>query len=151
METIKQFTIVREFDAPREAVWRAWTDPAIASQWMHPHGLVTPPESVQIDLRESGSYRYTMVLEETGEQWPTSGEYLEVREPERLRFTWADPGGSDVEAPIITIDLAELPDDRCQMTFHLLGMDDDRPSDHGVYDGWSEAFEELDEAFERSA
>lgn len=146
MDTTQQFTITRTLDAPRETVWRAWTDPRLAAQWWHPHGLATPTDSVQIDLREGGSYRYTMVLEETGEQWPTGGEYLEVREPERLRFTWADPGDDRAEAPVITVDLAELPDGRCELTFHLLGIDDDRPSEHGVFDGWSEAFDELADA-----
>lgn len=44
--TEKQFTIVREFDAPRTTIWRAWTDPTLAAKWWHPHGLVTPAESV---------------------------------------------------------------------------------------------------------
>ncbi|GEK81573.1 SRPBCC family protein [Agrococcus baldri] len=149
MDTTKQFTITREFDAPREAVWRAWTDPAIAAQWWHPHEVVTKEGSTRIDLREGGSYAYTMVIPD-GTEYPTGGEYLEVREPERLRFTWADPGDEQREAPVITIDLAELADDRCEMTFHLLGIDDDRPSDHGVFDGWNEAFEELDDVLVRA-
>lgn len=150
MDTTKQFTIVREFDAPRDALWRAWTDPALAAQWWHPHEVVTKEGSTRIDLREGGSYAYTMVIPD-GTEYPTGGEYLEVREPERLRFTWADPGDDQAAAPIITIDLAELPDGRCEMTFHLLGMDDDRPSEHGVFQGWTEAFEELDGALERVA
>ncbi|MCH1881873.1 SRPBCC domain-containing protein [Agrococcus sp. ARC_14] len=148
MET-KQFTITRTFDAPREAVWRAWTDPAIAAQWWHPHEVVTKDGTVAIDLREGGSYAYTMVIPD-GTEYPTGGEYLEVREPERLRFTWTDPGDDERESPIITIDLAELPDGQCEMTFHLLGMGDDRPSDHGVFLGWTEAFEELDQTLARA-
>lgn len=143
MDPSKQFTITREFDAPRDAVWRAWTDPTIAAQWWHPHEVVTKEGTTRIDLREGGSYAYTMVIPD-GTEYPTGGEYLEVREPERLRFTWADPGDPVAEAPIITIDLAELDGGRCAMTFHLQGLGDDRGSEHGVYDGWTEAFEELD-------
>lgn len=105
-------TIVRTFDAPRATVWRAWTDPAIAAQWWHPHEVTVPPESVEIDLRVGGGYAYLMI-DPTGGRWPTMGEYLEIREPERLRFTWGSP-------------------------------DDDRGDEHGVYDGWTEAFRELD-------
>lgn len=149
METTKQFTITRTFEAAREAVWQAWTDPAIAAQWWHPHEVVVEEGSTRIDLREGGSYAYTMVIP-GGDRYPTGGEYLEVRPPERLRFSWADPGDVRATAPIITVDLAELPDGRCEMTFHLLGMDDDRPSEHGIFQGWSEAFEELDEALAKS-
>ncbi|WP_193128395.1 SRPBCC family protein [Gulosibacter sediminis] len=144
--TEKQFTIVREFDAPRTTIWRAWTDPTLAAKWWHPHGLVTPAESVQIDLREGGSYAYNMVLEADGQQWPTGGTYLEVRAPELLKFTWADPGDNEADAPVVTVSLRELAGDRCEMTFHLLGIANDSGDEHGVYDGWTEAFEELDTA-----
>ncbi|SFS08920.1 Uncharacterized conserved protein YndB, AHSA1/START domain [Agrococcus baldri] len=141
--TTKQFTITREFDAPRAALWRAWTDPAIAAQWWHPHEVVTPPESVRIDLRVGGTYEYLMV-DPDGGRWPTGGEYLEVREPERLRFSWADPGDAVADAMRITVDLRELPGERCEMTFHLEGVDEDRVSEQSVSTGWAEAFDELD-------
>lgn len=136
-----EFTIERTFDAPRETIWRAWTDPTIAARWWHPEGVTTPPESVKIDLRESGGYEYLMIDPEGG-QWPTAGSYLEVREPERLRFTWGKPG--DAAAPVITVDLAE-DGERTRMRFHLDGIGDDRGKhEHGVYDGWQSAFDVLD-------
>ncbi|GAA1424288.1 SRPBCC domain-containing protein [Agrococcus citreus] len=145
--TTKEFTITRTFDAPREAVWRAWTDPALAAQWLHPHDVVTPPESVRIDPRVGGRYEYLMIAPD-GSEYPTGGEYLEVREPERLRFSWADPGDSVDDAMLITIDLREAPDARCEMTFHIAGIDDDRATHDGIHQGWTEAFEELDDALE---
>lgn len=87
---MKQFTITRTFDAPRAEVWRAWTDPSVAARWWHPGGMETKGDNVTIDLREGGSYSYTMVGPD-GSEYPTTGRYLEVREPERLRFTWAAP------------------------------------------------------------
>ena len=146
MTATKQFTITRTFDAPRAAVWRAWTDPTIAAQWWDPHGMTTPRDSVEIDLREGGRFAYTMVLDETGETYPTGGEYLEVREPERLRFTWADPGATREAAPVITIDLVETAEGGCEMTFHLSGVDEDRVSEQSVFHGWTEAFEQLGDA-----
>lgn len=145
--TDASFTITRTFDAPRETVWRAWTDPTLAAKWWHPHEVTTPRESVSIDLRVGGSYAYLMI-DPTGGEWPTAGEYLEIREPERLRFTWGTPDdlGSDA-VPVITVDLADAGDGTTRMTFHLQGMADDRgQSEHGVHDGWTEAFEELDDA-----
>jgi uncharacterized protein YndB with AHSA1/START domain len=150
MDTRKQFTITREFAAPREAVWRAWTDPAIAARWWHPREVVTPPESVRIDLRVGGTYEYKMIAPD-GSEYPTGGQYLEVEEPSRLRFSWADPGDAVDEAMLITIDLVELDEDRCEMTFHLQGVDEDRVSARSVSQGWGEAFEELDDALARAA
>ena len=144
MTNTAEFTITRTFDAPRASVWRAWTDPTIAAQWWHPHEVTVPAESVRIDPREGGAYEYLMI-DPTGGEWPTAGTYLEVREPERLRFTWGDPDdtrGADV--PVITVDLAEAPGGRTEMTFHLVGHPDDSGAEHGVFDGWTEAFEVLD-------
>lgn len=140
--TDRQFTITRTFDVPRERIWQAWTDPAIAARWWHPHGVTTKDDSVRIDLREGGSYTYTMVSE-SGEEYPTGGTYLEVREPERLRFTWGSPGDGD-DAPVVTVDLRDS-DGRTEMTFHVLGVDDDSGSPESIHDGWVEAFENLEE------
>ena len=53
-------TIVREFAAPRARVWEAWTNPDVMARWFHPETLVTPRESVSVDLRVGGEYTYTM-------------------------------------------------------------------------------------------
>lgn len=142
----KGFTIVRVFDATRDVIWRAWTDADEATHWLHPRGVSTPRDSISFDVREGGSYRYTMVNDDNGEQYPTAGSYLEVSEPERLVFTWGNPGESVDIAPIVTIDLAEEGDsgERTKMTFRLQGFDG-TPGDGFVHDGWTSAFELLDE------
>ncbi|MDO8394219.1 MAG: SRPBCC domain-containing protein [Dietzia sp.] len=148
--SVPEFTITRTFDAPRETLWRAWTDPTLAARWWHPHEVTTPAESVSIDLRVGGSYAYLMIDPDGGE-WPATGEYLEVREPDRLRFTWVSPDDErGDEVPVITVDLAEAGEGRTLMTFHMARHPDDRGSEHGVYDGWTEAFEELDEVLATS-
>ncbi|CAM06465.1 uncharacterized protein YndB with AHSA1/START domain [Saccharopolyspora erythraea NRRL 2338] len=139
--TAAEFTITREFDAPREAVWRAWTDPAEMTHWYHPRGFATPPESISVDLREGGTYRYTMVDEKTGEQYPTGGTYLEIAEPERLVFTWGDLDESAESAPVVTVTLQER-GERTAMTFHLRGIAG-HPGDGYVHDGWAEALDLL--------
>ncbi|MET1015555.1 MAG: SRPBCC domain-containing protein [Leifsonia flava] len=141
----KHFTIVHVFDAPRADIWRAWTDPDEAAFWWHPRGLETPRDSVEIDARVGGSFRYTMVAPD-GTEYPTYGEYLEVVEPERLVFTWGDPAQPDEPQPVITVELAEHGDDgrQTEMTFTVRGVDG-QPGDDYIYDGWVSAFDVLDE------
>jgi uncharacterized protein YndB with AHSA1/START domain len=57
----QQVLITRIFDAPRELVFAAWTDPDQVAQWFGPEGFETPRESVEIDLRVGGRYELTMV------------------------------------------------------------------------------------------
>ena len=139
----KQFTITRIFDAPRDLVWQAWTDPDEAAIWWHPKGIETPRESVHIDARPGGAYRYTMVAPD-GTEYPTVGTYREITPPERIVMTWGNPGDADDEVPVLTIDLAEHGEAREQtlMTFHVQGIDGS-PGDENVYDGWDSAFDLL--------
>ncbi|MFB7249357.1 SRPBCC domain-containing protein [Microbacterium sp. NPDC056234] len=141
----KQFTITRVFAAPRELVWRAWIDPEEVAFWWHPRGVITPRESVEIDARPGGRYRYTMIAPD-GTEYPTAGVYREITPPERLVFTWGSPEDPDDSAPVITVDLAEHGDDgdETRMTFHLQGIDG-APGDENVYDGWDSAFDILEE------
>jgi uncharacterized protein YndB with AHSA1/START domain len=141
----EQFTITRTFDAPRNLLWRAWTDPDEATQWWHPRGVSTPREHVSLDVRPGGAYSYLMVNDADGSEYPTAGTYLEVEEPERLVFTWRAAADSDDGAPVITITLTEV-GDQTEMVFHLEGIAA-HPGDGNVYDGWDSAFEVLAEKF----
>ncbi|MGO1950181.1 MAG: SRPBCC family protein [Mycobacteriaceae bacterium] len=134
-----EFTINRTFDAPRELVWRAWTEEKELAQWFRPMGVTT--ESVSVDLRVGGRYRYTMVNDETGEQHPTGGEYLEIVPVERLVMSWGEPEAAVGDAAVITLTFTER-GDVTDMLFHLRGFDR-RPGDANVYDGWDEALTNL--------
>lgn len=138
-----QFTITRIFNAPRELVWRAWTESADAAEWWHPRGIEIKDGSVAVDVRPGGRYAYTMVNPADGSEYPTTGVYREVDPPRRLVFTWASPGEPDDTAPVITVDLRELGSDRTEMLFHLRGFPG-APGDENVYDGWDSAFDLLD-------
>ncbi|WP_066586154.1 SRPBCC family protein [Cellulomonas timonensis] len=142
IDMAKGFTLVRDFDATPQDLWRAWTDPDEAAVWWHPSGVHTPRETVAIDARVGGRYAYTMVNDATGEQYPTGGVYREVVEPERLVFTWGLPDGDPDDAPLITVTL-EPTDAGTRMTFDLRGFDAAR-GDGNVYDGWDSALDELD-------
>ena len=140
--TTPEFTITRTFNAPRELVWKAWTDKFELARWFHPMGVTA--ESVSVDLRVGGRYRYTMLNESTGEEYPTGGEYLAINPVEKLVFSWGHPDAPVEGTPVITLDLAER-GDTTGMTFHLSGIAG-VPGDGHVYDGWDEALTNLENA-----
>ncbi len=99
-------TLRRTFTAPRERVFRAWTDPAELKQWFAPGELTTP--TAVVDLRVGGRYRIAMA-EPGGEPFYLNGVYKEVRAPERLVYTfrWEDPGELDPGETLVTVEFHE--------------------------------------------
>lgn len=134
-----EFSITRLFNAPRETVWRAWTEESELAQWLRPFGVST--DSVSFDVRVGGTYRYTMTSDETGEKFPTGGTFLEIDPMDRLVFTWGDPETPTETAPAITLTFTEH-DDGTELVFHLRGFAG-QPGDGFVYDGWDEALTNL--------
>ena len=140
--TPTSFTLTRTLRAPRALVWRAWTDPALTARWWHPAEVEVEPDSVAIDLREGGQYAYTMTVD--GRRWPTAGTYLEIREPELLRFTWRGPEDADEIAPLVTVQLEEAGADRTRMVFTLERLVPAEPGeDEDVQYGWRSALDEV--------
>jgi uncharacterized protein YndB with AHSA1/START domain len=80
----REVLITRVFDAPREEVFTAWTDPDAVAAWFGPAHLDTPREKVRIDLRVGGRYELTMVRPDTGAEFPIGYEIVELVEPELL-------------------------------------------------------------------
>ena len=80
----QEVTISRVFDAPRDLVWRAWTEPEQLAQWWGPAGWSNPLERIRMDVRPGGAFRVTGVSAEDGTEMTTQGVYREVVEPERL-------------------------------------------------------------------
>jgi uncharacterized protein YndB with AHSA1/START domain len=87
MSDMAERTIVieREFDAPRELVWKVWTDPDELTKWWGPEHFTTPREKIELDLRSGGVCRLTMVGPD-GQEYPSDGHYGIVEPPERLSF-----------------------------------------------------------------
>jgi uncharacterized protein YndB with AHSA1/START domain len=77
----------RQFDAPREQVFDAWTDPAVLRRWWAAQPGWEAGD-VEVDLRPGGRYRLAMRDPETDTLHAVLGEYTEVRPPERLAYTW---------------------------------------------------------------
>lgn len=80
----RQITITRVFDAPRELVFKAWTDPDQVAKWFGPSGFDTPRESVEIDLRVGGRFNLRMVRGGSEAPYPINYEIIEFVEPELL-------------------------------------------------------------------
>jgi uncharacterized protein YndB with AHSA1/START domain len=88
--------VTRTFDAPRERVFQAWTDPTRLQKWFRPDETVTTL-STKVDLRVGGKYRLQMKHPD-GEFYTAVGTYREVKAPERLVFTWQwEKDGSEAD------------------------------------------------------
>jgi uncharacterized protein YndB with AHSA1/START domain len=77
-------TITRVFDAPRELVWRAWTDPKMLARWFGPRGFTS--SVLELDVRVGGNLRIVMHVPD-GNDYPMKGVFREVTPPERLLFS----------------------------------------------------------------
>jgi uncharacterized protein YndB with AHSA1/START domain len=100
-----EIVVTRVFDAPRERVWRAWTEPAELARWWGKRGWTTPPESVTMDVRPGGEFSLLSVSDEDGREMRLDTTYHEIVEPERLRFGEA------------TVTLIDLGDGRTEMVY----------------------------------
>jgi uncharacterized protein YndB with AHSA1/START domain len=84
LPTDEQILIIREFDASKELVYKAFTTPDLVKRWWHANrGKMTV---VEIDLRVGGKWRYVMVADD-GSEVGFHGEYREVVPNERIVST----------------------------------------------------------------
>jgi len=96
---IKPFIISREFDAPRERVWQAWTEVERLKQWFSPKGFTVI--AAKMDFRPGGSYHYGMRTPTGQEMW---GKWVfrEIKAPERLVLvnSFSDAAGGMTRHPM---------------------------------------------------
>lgn len=87
--------VTRDFDAPRELVWEAWTDPEHVVRWWGPNGFTTTIE--KMDVRPGGVWKHVMHGPD-GTDYPNSSVFKEVVRPERIVFSHGGTheGGPDV-------------------------------------------------------
>jgi uncharacterized protein YndB with AHSA1/START domain len=141
-------TIKRVFDAPRERVWREWTEPDAFADWFGGPESEVPLSTVSMDVRPGGAWRLTMFAAPGRREIRWKGEYQEVAEPERLVFTLSDQPG---EAPyeLVTVVLTDLGDGRTEMLFEQRGQ---LPPE--VYEraeeGWGSFFDRIAERLTRA-
>jgi len=129
----------RTFAAPRERVFRAWTDPVEIRQWFGP-GAVGVPEA-EVNLRVGGRYR--IVLRRPGEEpFSVHGVFQEISIPEKVVYTW------QWDAPHL-----EPAETRVTVEFHDLGEETEIVLTHERFssaewrdrhsNGWTGSFEKL--------
>lgn len=99
-----ELRITRLYDAPVEAVWDAWVDPAQVAQWWGPRGFTITTHSK--DLRPGGTWDYTMHGPD-GTDYPNTTLYFEVEEHKRLVY---DHGGHRDRPPLfrVTVEFSEV-------------------------------------------
>jgi uncharacterized protein YndB with AHSA1/START domain len=83
-DSANDFIITRVFNAPRELVWKVWTEPKHLAQWWGPRDFTNPV--CEVDVRPGGAYRIVMQSPE-GTAYPLHGFYRDVVPPERLSYS----------------------------------------------------------------
>lgn len=138
----KVLVITRVFDAPRELVFKMWTDPDHLKNWWGPKHH--PATVLNMDVRQGGAWRNCLTSVETGDPLWHHGIFQEVIEPERLvfSFVWEEEGERGIEN-IVTITFEDV-GGKTRMTlrqepFISVGERDG----HG--EGWSSTFDRLEE------
>jgi len=96
---MKPFEITRVFDAPRDKVWKAWTDVERLKQWWGPKGFVVT--HCKIDLRPGGIMHYCLRSPDGNDMWGRF-VYREIVKPERLVWinSFSDKKGGVTRHPM---------------------------------------------------
>jgi uncharacterized protein YndB with AHSA1/START domain len=139
-----QILITREFDAPAELVFKAWTTPELVRRWWTAkRGEMTVCD---IDLRVGGGWRYVMVTHEGAMEVAFHGEYREIVPNERLVSTEVFEGMPDAEA-VDTMTLTEV-DGRTTVEILVQHKSQEHRDGHigsGMEDGMQDAMDLLEE------
>ena len=149
LPTDDQILIKREFDAPRELVFRAFTTPELVKQWWSAkRGQVTVAE---IDLQVGGKWRYAMITDEGGMDVAFHGEYREIVPNERVVSTevYEMEGLTDDDATVNTATFEDLGDGRTSLTILVQAQNQqqrDAIIESGMEDGLQDALDLLEDA-----
>jgi len=160
-EKTHDLVIEREFDAPRELVWQAWTDPALMAEWAGPRGFTAM--DIEQDARAGGKWRRRIhsdgfdagdgVVRERN-LWQ-GGVFHEVVPPERLVYTfaWDNPADIGLDLPphetLITVTFTER-GNKTAMTFRQEFFLTTAERD-GHSKGWNSTFDKLTELVQMEA
>ncbi|HZP45853.1 MAG TPA: SRPBCC domain-containing protein [Candidatus Binataceae bacterium] len=140
----RELVLVRVFDAPRDLVWRAWTEPARIAQWLGPRGFTGNVE--KFEARVGGKYRFHIRSADGRDMW-MQGVNREVEPPERLVYTfaWADQEGrpTGVET-LVTVILDEIERGKTRLTFRQ-GRFESVSARDAHREGWTSTFDRLEE------
>jgi uncharacterized protein YndB with AHSA1/START domain len=149
--TTEALTITRVFDAPRDLVWKAWTDPEHIVCWWGPKDFTSP--SAEIDLRVGGRWLYCMTSPDGKDYWAT-GVFREIVPMERIVATdsFADEKGNVVPAShygfedlplelLLTVTFEDV-DGGTRLTLQHAGFPAGEHRD-GANEGWNQSLDKL--------
>ena len=138
----RELTITRTLDAPRELVWKAFTDPEQFAYWFGAE-LDVPLDTVSLDVKPGGAWKAQMIAED-GSEMPFGGFYREVQEPERLVLTFEEAGASDEERQVLTITFDDV-GGKTELTLTHAGTLEQKDFDglQGGYNSFLDTLEEL--------
>lgn len=143
--TSTELVLSRVFDAPRELVYRAFTDPDQLAQWFGPVGWSVPRDSVDMDVRPGGHQRFTMVNDaDPSMTSPVDGVFLEVIENELLigAEDW-DPTGDRAKGERFTLRVEFADEDgKTRLTIRQGPYTEEIMGQ--AREGWSSSFTKLD-------
>jgi uncharacterized protein YndB with AHSA1/START domain len=136
--------ITRIFDAPRELVFKAWTEPEQLVRWMGPRGFKSTV--VHSDTRPGGTYRIHMLGPSGDDHW-TQGVFREIAEPERLVMagSWADVHGNPTSPETtLTLTFEQHESNKTRLTLHQAIFESVTARDEHR-GGWSSSLDRLAE------
>lgn len=142
----QEMTITREFDAPRELVFKVVTDSELLPQWWGPRYLTT--EVDQMDVRPGGQYRYIQ-RDPDGNVYAFHGVYHEILAPERIIDTFEFEGLPETgHVALETMRLEALPGGRTRLIAHSVFQslaDRDGMLQSGMESGVIDTYNRLEE------
>jgi uncharacterized protein YndB with AHSA1/START domain len=117
---MERMVVTRVFDAPRELVWKAWTDPKYVMQWWGPKGFTAP--YCEMDFRVGGKFLCCMRAPDGQEFW-NGGEYHEIVPYEKIvsSMYFSDSKGNKVEPEHYGIEHEAIEDVHDVVLFEDLG------------------------------
>ena len=135
----------RTFAAPREKVFRAWTDPEQMKKWIIPQNGFSVPNA-EVDLRKGGKYRIEMLSPE-GVCHTAVGKYRKISVPEKLVFTWFWENRPAEGETLVTVEFYDRGNTTEVILTHELFHAEAVRDDH--VKGWSGALGQLAEFLEK--
>jgi uncharacterized protein YndB with AHSA1/START domain len=141
----RELVLTRLIDAPREKLFRAWTDPHLLRQWFAPLPYTTPV--AELDVRPGGSSLIVMRGPD-GSDMPLKGVYLEVVENERLVFTNAytkawEPSDKPFMTVIVTFEIEQGKTRYTARVRHWTVADREAHEKMGFHQGWGKCADQL--------
>jgi uncharacterized protein YndB with AHSA1/START domain len=142
----RELVLTRLIDAPRDKVYRAWTDPEILKRWFAPAPYTTP--EAELDVRPGGSNLVVMRGPE-GQDMPNRGVYLEVVPNEKLVFTDAyvsawEPNAAPFMTVILTFEDEAGATRYTARVRHWSAADCERHAAMGFHEGWGQCAAQLE-------